>query len=102
MSSSNKWGAAQDACLIHLRNKGKKPREIAAAMNCSVKTIYYKAELLDRQKVKSVKIKKRLCLGGCNKTFTSNGPGNRICPKCSKQERSDVGAPASLHLTRSL
>lgn len=100
MTENNKWGTAQDAQLLKLRSEGKKPREIAAIMNFSVKTVYYKDELLARQTSKAVNRKERLCLGGCNKRFLSIGPGNRICPTCSKQDRSDVGAPASLHVNR--
>lgn len=102
MGNNGKWGTAQDAQLIQLRSESKKPREIASIMNRSVKTIYYKDELMNRQKIKSAQYKKRLCLGGCNKRFLSSGPGNRICPTCSKRERTDVGSPVSLHVNRSL
>ncbi len=102
MDNNNKWGVAQNAQLTQLRDDGEKPRHIAKKMNCSVSTIYYKSELLDHQKSKSTQHKKRLCLGGCNKQFLSSGPGNRICPTCSKRDRTGVGTPVSLHLNRSL
>ena len=102
MDANKKWGAAQDAHLIKLRGEGKKPREIAAIMNFSIKTIYYKDELLARQKIKSSQRKKRLCLGGCNKQFLSDGPGNRICPACCKRDRTGVITPASLPNHRSM
>lgn len=98
MESNNKWGAAQNAQLTQLREEGKKPKEIAEIMDRSVKTIYYKAELLDRQKKKTTQHKLRLCLGGCNKYFMSSGPGNRICITCGKRDRTGVIAPASLHV----
>ena len=102
MGSNNKWGTAKDAQLIKLRDEGKKPREIAAIMNCPVQTIYYKEGLLGRQKVKTAQRKKRLCLGGCNKQFLSSGPGNRICPTCSKRDRTCVIDSVSLPVNRSL
>lgn len=33
--------------------------------------------------------KPRRCLGGCGKTFDSEGPGNRICPRCSASRPRD-------------
>jgi len=101
MDSNNKWGTSQDAQLIKLRGEGKKPREIASIMNFPVETIYYKDTLLCRQKIKSTRRQKRLCLGGCSKQFLSSGPGNRICPICSKRDRADVSTPLSLHVNRS-
>ena len=102
MTSKIKWETAQDAQLTQLRSEGKKPREIALIMNFSVDTIYYKELLLGRQKIKVEQRKERLCLGGCSKYFLSSGPGNRICPACSKRDRTGVISPSSLHLSRSL
>lgn len=35
------------------------------------------------RKAKGPHAAQRTCIGGCNKMFLSEGPWNRICPKCA-------------------
>lgn len=90
------WGFYEDIKLSKLIKEGKKPREIAGIMGFAATTIYEKAVNLKRRSLTNPKRKERLCLGGCKKMFMSTGPGNRICIKCSKLDRSGVIDPVAI------
>ncbi len=90
------WTSEHDCKLMQLKKAGKKPSEIALIMGHSVTTIYSKAIELNRKTLKISQRKMRRCLGGCNKDFVSFGPGNRICPKCSKQDRTNAINPVAI------
>jgi len=96
MASNDKWSDEKVAQLAKLIDEGKKPREIAEVMNCTKQEVYQKTKSLDRKHFGNTEYKQRLCLGGCKRYFASSGPGNRICPICSKRERNEVIAPVSI------
>ena len=96
MNGKNKWTIENDVQLAQLRLAGHKPREVALIMRVSISTIYLKTQEAERKTLKINQRKMRRCLGGCNKEFISSGPGNRICPKCSKQDRVGVVDPVAI------
>ena len=63
----------------------EKPKRIYCSVTC--RREHYKLNEKSSKTTPNSKAKPRICLS-CDKTFLSEGPWNRICPRCSERNAS--------------
>lgn len=75
------WSQSEDAKLRELLAAGTKPCAIAKALGRNESSVYRRIETLNNR----AKTTMRPCMC-CGKTFTSDGPHNRLCGACRTRQ----------------
>lgn len=75
------WTQSEDTTVRELLAAGNPPCAIAKALGRSESSVYRRIETIQKR----AKSAKRPCMC-CGKTFTSDGPHNRLCGACRTRQ----------------
>lgn len=81
--SCRRWTPAEDRQALALRAVGKTIREVGQALGRSTNSVASRLETIERVSLKTTQKRKCLC---CRNEFTSSGPGNRLCLRCTRKD----------------